>query len=368
MSIQEILKCSKGTVMELQYRLSTHILAIALSVISILAASIPTAFAQSTFATIKARGFLLCGTAGRLNTPRDYNQPGTITGFNRDFCRAIAAATLKNASKVKYIHLVPRTRFAALQQGAVDVLLRSTTWTLTRDMTLGIHFAAITFYDGQGFIAHKSLGIKRLSDLISQNKRATVCVETNTTTEINLDNLIREKNLPLKVMKFHSFEEARYAFFTGRCQIFSGDRSFLAEFGTSSDTLQPNSTYTILEDIVSKEPLSIAVRNGDARWFGIVRWVVFATIEAEELGITSKNADFLRQNGTLDQKYFLGSTPGVGKPMGLDDAWAYRIVKAVGNYGEIFNRNLGPNTPYKLKRGLNRLWENGGLMYSPPFR
>ncbi len=353
--------------MESRYRLSTHILLIALSVISLFALSIRDAFAKSTFDAIKARGFLSCSTAGRLNTPRDYNQPGTIAGFDRDFCRAIAAATLKDAAKIKYVHLVPSTRFDALQQGAVDVLIRSTTWTLTRDMTLGVHFAAITFYDGQGFVAHKSLGIKRLSDLISQNKNATVCVETNTTTKTNLENLIREKKLPLTVMGFNAFEEARYAFFTGRCQIYSGDRSFLAEFGTLSDTLQPDK-YMILDDIVSKEPLSIAVRNGDDRWFGIVRWIVFATIEAEELGITSKNVDFLRRNGNLNQKHFLGSTPGVGKPLGLDDRWAYRIVKAVGNYGEIFNRNLGPDTPYKLSRGLNRLWKNGGLMYSPPFR
>jgi len=319
----------------------------------------------STLETIKERGHLNCSTAGHLNTPREYSQPGTIAGFDRDFCRAIAVAVLKDTSKIDFIQLVPANRFQALQEGAVDVLVRSTTWTLSRDGSLGVHFAAVNFYDGQSFVARKSLGVNSLLDLKSQGKKATACVENHTTSKDNIAEYIRDHDLPISMMPFDAFEELRYAFFTERCDLFSSDRSFLVEFRTKETPVADD--YMILDDVISKEPLGAAVRDDDAGWFNIVRWVVFATVQAEELGITSQNIDTLRKNGTAAQRRFLGAEPGIGKALGLDDNWAYRIVKHVGNYAEIFERNLGKGSDFKLERGLNALWTDGGLMYAPPF-
>ena len=320
---------------------------------------------QSTLQTIQNRDLLNCSTAGHLNTPREYSHPGTIAGFDRDFCRAIAAAVLKDKSKINFLQLVPQNRFQALQEGAVDVLVRSTTWTLSRDGSLGVHFAAVNFYDGQGFVARKSLGVKSLLDLKTQGKKATACVENDTTSKDNITEYIHDHDLPIALMTFGAFEELRYAFFTDRCDLFSSDQSFLVEFRNKETPVA--SDYMILEDVISKEPLGAAVRDNDAQWFNIVRWTIFATIQAEELGITSSNIDTLRKGGTAAQRRFLGTDPGVGKTLGLDDEWAYRIVKQVGNYGEIFDRNLGKDSDFKLERGLNGLWTNGGLMYAPPF-
>ena len=323
------------------------------------------AHASETVDAIKARGHVLCSTAGFLNIPQGEEQPGTIAGFDRDFCRAVSSAVLGDPDKVKLIHLVPSNRFEALQSGAIDLLVRSTTWTLTRDASLGVHFAAVNFYDGQGIIAHKSLGIKSMSDLKDRDKDVVACVETNTTSQSNLDDLIKDLDLPVVTMPFNAFEELRYAFFNGRCAIYSADMTFLTEFRLSK--AMKSDDYVILDDVISKEPLSAVVRDNDPAWFNIVRWTVFATIQAEELGITSQNLDRLAREGSLAQKKFLGAEPGVGKPLGLDDKWAYRIVKNVGNYAEIFDRNLGNGSPYTLDRGLNALWTDGGLLYAPPF-
>lgn len=324
------------------------------------------AHAGSTLDAVRARGKLLCSTAGNIYAGRvDYAKPGNMSGFNRDFCRAIAAATLADGSAVKFIPLVPKNRFQALQEGAIDVLIRSTTWTLIRDSSLGVHFAAVNFYDGQGFLAAKSLGIKSLSELRKKGKKATVCVEKNTTTIDNVKEYIRTHDLPIKVIGFNAFEEARYAFIDRRCDLFTADRSFLMEVRVD-DTPKPDN-YIILQDIISKEPLAAAVRDNDPQWFNIVRWSVYATIQAEELGITSANVDALRKDGSTPQRLFLGANPSLGKALGLNDDWAYQIVKSVGNYGEIFERNLGKGTVYNIKRGINDLWTRGGLMYSPPF-
>jgi len=320
---------------------------------------------HSTLQTVKKHDQLNCSTAGHLNTPREYSQPGTIAGFDRDFCRAIAAAVLKDKSKINFVQLVPQNRFQALQEGAVDVLVRSTTWTLSRDGSLGVHFAAVNFYDGQGFVARKSLGVKNLLELKPLGKKATACVEDSTTSKDNIAEYIRDHDLPISLMAFGAFEELRYAFFTERCDLFSSDQSFLVEFRTKETPVADD--YMILEDVISKEPLGAAVRDDDAGWFNIVRWTVFATIQAEELGITSNNIDTLRKSGTAAQRRFLGSEAGIGKALGLDDDWAYRIVKQVGNYAEIFERNLGKDSDFKLDRGLNALWTDGGLMYAPPF-
>lgn len=319
-----------------------------------------------TLDTVRVQDVLNCSTAGHLNTPREYSQPGTIAGFDRDFCRAVAAAVLADPSKIKFVHLVPQNRFEALQQGAVDVLIRSTTWTLARDTGLGVHFTATNFYDGQGFVARKKLGVKSLLELKSTDKSAIACVEESTTSQDNIAEYIRDNGLPIKLMPFGSFEELRYAFFTETCDLYSADQSFLVEFRIK-ETPVPDE-YLVLEDVISKEPLGAAVRDDDAQWFNIVRWAVYATIQAEEFGITSQNVDTVRRSGSTAQKRFLGAEPGIGEPLGLDDDWAYRIIKHVGNYGEIFERNLGKDSEFKLKRGINALWTKGGLMYAPPFR
>lgn len=322
--------------------------------------------AGATLDATLARGRLLCSTAGHLHTdPMNFETPGTIAGFDRDFCRAIAAAVLRDRSAIQFIQLVPKNRFQALQEGAVDVLVRSTTWTLSRDTTLGVHFTAVNFYDGQGFIAPKNLGINRLSELREKGKTATACVEKSTTSSENVAQYIRAHDLPIKMMEFNAYEELRYAFISERCNLYTTDRSFLTEV-RNNDMPKPDD-YVILEDVISKEPLAVAVRDDDAQWFNIVRWVVFATIQAEELGITSANADTLRNDGTAAQKNFLGADPGFGKILGLNDDWTYQVIKAVGNYGEIFERNLGSETAYNLDRGPNKLWTKGGLMYAPPF-
>lgn len=339
--------------------------AVTLAVLLVFAFPNSAVMAAQTLDAVKARDVLNCSTAGHLNTAREYATPGTIAGFDRDFCRAIAAAVLNDATRINFVMLVPLNRFQALQEGAVDVLIRSTTWTLSRDASLGLHFAAVNFYDGQGFVARKSLGVKSLLELKGKDKKAIACVEENTTSRENIADYIKDNNLPMTLMPFTAFEELRYAFFTERCDLYSSDLSFLAEFRTN-ETPDPRN-YVLLDDVISKEPLSAVVRDDDPQWFNIVRWVVFATIQAEELGITSQNIDAVRQSGTAAQRRFLGVEPGLGAPLGIDDGWAYRIVKQVGNYAEIFDRNLGKDSAYKLDRGLNALWSNQGLMYAPPF-
>ena len=237
---------------------------------------------------------------------------------------------------------------------------------MTRDTELGVHFAATNFYDGQGFVAPKSLGVNNLKELKSKGKTARACVEKSTTSEDNIAEYVRDNDLPITLKPVASFEEVRYAFLAGDCDLFSADRSFLVEFRLKETPIPDN--YVLLEDVISKEPLGTVVRDDDAQWFNIVRWVSFATIHAEELGITSKNVDDMLKSGNSAQRRFLGGEPGMGKPLGLDDSWAYRIVKAVGNYGEIFDRNLGTKTEFKMDRGLNQLWNKGGLLYAPPFR
>ncbi|PHS76666.1 MAG: amino acid ABC transporter substrate-binding protein [Rhodospirillaceae bacterium] len=324
------------------------------------------AHAGPTLDATRARGSLLCSSAGRLHTdPNDYSDAGKIAGFDRDFCRAIAAATLNNESAIQFTQLIPQNRFQALQEGAVDVLIRSTTWTFSRDTSLGVHFAATNFYDGQGFIAPKNLGITKLGQLKSLKKKAIACVEKNTTTRDNVVRYVRDKALPVEIMEFNTFEELRYSFITGKCDLYTADLSYLVEVRLQ-DVPNPDD-YLILDDVISKEPLGAAVRDDDPQWFNIVRWVIFATIQAEELGISSHNVEDLRKNGNLAQMHFLGAERDLGKSLDLSDDWAYQVIKSVGNFGEIFERNLGPKTIYNLDRGLNNLWTKGGLIYAPPF-
>lgn len=322
------------------------------------------AAAGPTLETVKERDVLRCGVRGGLVGFSDIDVNGEWSGLDVDFCRAVAAAVLGDRKKVEFIPLNAAARFPALQAGEIDVLNRNTTWTFTRETTMGIEFLATTYYDGQGFLGRVSLGAKSLGDL---QPGVRICFTTSTTTEKNLASYALNNNLHFTAVPFHSTDEARVAFFAGRCDLFTTDQSQLASI---RNTEAPNpDDYVILSDIISKEPLGPAVRDGDRQWREIVQWVVFATIEAEEMGIDSANAEALRKDATDPAvQTMLGSLPGIGKGLGLDDEWVFRVVRQVGNYGQIFERNVGVNTALALERGLNALWTNGGLMYAPPLR
>jgi len=279
-----------------------------------------------------------------------------------DICRAISAAVFGDSEKVKYVPLTAQQRFTALQSGEVDLLSNNTTWTLTRDTELGFNFAPVVFYDGQGFMVPKKLGVKTAKEL----NGATVCVSPGTTTELNLADYFRANKMEFKPVVIEKRDEALNAFFSGRCDVFTGDSSAL-----NADRLSqaPNpDDYVILPERISKEPLAPVVRHGDEEWNDIVRWVVYALIDAEEKGITSKNVDDMLKSDNPNIKRILGVTPGMGKALGVDEKWVYNIVKQVGNYGESFDRNVGAGSPLKIERGLNKLWTQGGLQYAPPIR
>jgi len=313
---------------------------------------------------IRKRGELVCGVSTGVAGFSAADSQGRWTGLDVDICRAVAAAVLKDGSKVRFAPLTSQQRFTALQSGEVDLLSRNTTWTSTRDASLGLHFTSIVFYDGQGFLVPKSLNVQSAKAL----KGATVCVQSGTTTERNLSDFSRANNLNLKPLVFSDFAATNAAYFGGRCQAYTTDASALASI-RSKEAPQPDE-HVILPELISKEPLGPAVRRGDDEFFAIVKWVAFALIEAEELGITQANVDQQKKDSTSPAvSRLLGSgTEDSGKPFGLDKEWAYRAIKTVGNYGEIYERNVGPTTPIGLPRGLNELWSNGGLIYAPPIR
>jgi general L-amino acid transport system substrate-binding protein len=322
------------------------------------------ALAGKDLDTIRKRGELICGVGTGVAGFSAADSQGRWTGLDVDICRAIAAAVLKDGNKVRFAALTSQQRFTALQSGEVDLLSRNTTWTLTRDASLGLHFTAVTFYDGQGFLVPKKLDVKSAKAL----KGATVCVQSGTTTERNLSDFSRANNLNLKPVVFSDFAATNAAYFSGRCQAYTTDASALASI-RSKEAPNPDD-HVILPELISKEPLAPAVRRGDDAFFAIVKWVVYALIEAEELGITQANVDQQKKD-SVDPAVarILGSgTEDTGKLLGLDKEWAYRALKSVGNYGEIHARNVGPNTPIGLPRGANELWSNGGLMYAPPVR
>ena len=263
--------------------------------------------------------------------------------------------------KIKFVPLTAKTRFTALQSGEIDVLTRNATRTLGRETALGLAFAQVNYYDGQGFLVPKKLGLKSAKELDG----ATVCVLPGTTTELNVADYFRANGMKMKPVVIESTPELAKAFFAGRCDVLTSDASQLAS--TRSVAPKPGD-YEILPEIISKEPLCPAVRHGDDKWFDIVNFSVLAMIAAEELGITSKNVDAMLKSKDPKIQRFLGVSPGNGKALGLDENWAYKIVKLVGNYGEVFERNVGVNTPLKIERGLNAQWTNGGLMYAPPFK
>ena len=320
------------------------------------------AWAGPTLDKIKQAGTLVCGVNTGLAGFGQPDSQGRYSGFDIDICKAIAAAVLGDPEKVKYVPLTAQQRFTALQSGEIDVLSRNTTDTLQRDAELGLDFAPVVFYDGQGFMVSKKLGVKSAKEL----NGATVCVQPGTTTELNLADYFRANNMQFKPLVIEKLDEVVSAYLSGRCDAITTDRSGLAGIRTGR-TPNPDEQI-ILPETISKEPLAPAVRQGDSQRTDIVRWVVYALIEAEEKGITPQNLDEKAKSEDPDVKRMLGVTPGMGKALGLDEKWAYNAVKAVGNYGQIFERNVGDKSPLKLDRGLNDLWTRGGLMYALPIR
>lgn len=314
-----------------------------------------------TLDDVKAKGFVQVGVNGELFGFGKPDEKGVWRGLDVDTGRAIAAAVFGDAEKVKFTPLTAVTRFTALQSGEIDVLCRNATRTLTRETSLGLNFAQVNYYDGQGFLVPKALGVKSAKELDG----AAVCVLPGTTTELNVADYFRSNGMQMKPVVIENTSELAKAFFAGRCDCLTSDVSQLA--GTRAVAPNPDD-YVILPEIISKEPLAPAVRHGDDQWYDIVNFSVLAMIEAEELGITSQNVDEMLKSPDPKVQRFLGVSPGNGKALGLDEKYAYNIIKQVGNYGEIFERNVGKDTPLKLERGLNALWTNGGLMYSPPFK
>ncbi len=333
-------------------------------VVAIVVAGAPTvalAQAKSTLEQVKSRGQLSCGVNVGLPGFSSKDDKGNWSGLDADYCRAIAAAVLGDANKVKYTATTTKERFTALNSGELDVLARNTTWTLQRDSAQGLSFVGVNYYDGQGFMVKKSASLKSAKELDG----ATVCVQTGTTTELNLADFFRDNGLKYKPLVFEKADEAMNAYQGNRCDSFTTDVSGL--YAQKLITQNPDE-HVVLPDLISKEPLGPSVRQGDSQWFSIVKWVHYALLNAEEAGITQKNIDEKLGSTNADVKRILGKDGDFGKGLGLDNDWIVRIIKQVGNYGEIFDRNVGAGSRLKIARGYNRLWKDGGLHYAPPIR
>ncbi len=314
-----------------------------------------------TLKAVRDKGFIQVGVNGGVFGFGKADATGVWRGLDVDCARAVSVAIFGDPDKIKFTPLTAKTRFTALQSGEIDVLFRNATQTLSRDTSLGLDFAVVNYYDGQGFLIPKSLGVKSASELDG----ATVCVLPGTTTELNAADYFRSNGMKMNPVVIENTTELAKAFFAGRCDCLTSDASQLA--GTRAVAPNP-ADYMILPEIISKEPLAPAVRHGDNQWKDIVNYSVLALVNAEELGITSKNVDEMLNSNNPKIKRFLGVTEGNGKALGLDEKFAYNIIKMVGNYGEVFERNVGVNTQLGIERGLNALWTDGGLMYSPPFK
>ncbi len=310
---------------------------------------------------IKKRGHVKCGVSDGLSGFSRPDSKGKWVGIDVDVCRSVAVALFGDPNKIKMTGLSAQQRFAALQSGEVDVLSRNTTYTLARDTSLGFNFAPVTYYDGQGIMVKKASGIKSAKEL----NGASVCIQQGTTTERNLADFFRSHSLKFKPIVMENNDEIFNAFISGRCDAYTGDISGLAS--DRSRVKNPDSLI-ILSEVISKEPLAPAVRHGDDEWFDVVKWSVYAMIAAEEMGITSSNVNTMKNSKNPDIRRFLGVIPGNGTALGLSENWAYNIIKHMGNYGEVFERNVGISTPLKLERGMNALWTKGGLMYAPPVK
>lgn len=319
-------------------------------------------YAATTIDAIKARGMVICGVNGNRAGFSALDSKGQWAGMDVDTCKAIAAAVLGDKDKVQFVKTTTQTRFTALQTGEVDVLTRNVTWTLSRDSKLGIDFVAPTFYDGQGFMVPKKLGVKSVKELDG----ATVCVLPGSTSEKVAADVFHSNGLKYKPVVIESKKELNTAFFGGRCDVHVQSTSGLS---SARATVASNpDDYIILPGVYGKDPMGPVVRQGDPQWKDIVAWTVYAMMEAEENEITSKNVDKFMKSKDANIARLLGDKDSLGKDLGLDNQWAYRIIKQVGNYGEVFDRNVGKDSPLKLSRGINDLWTRGGLLYAPPFK
>jgi general L-amino acid transport system substrate-binding protein len=316
---------------------------------------------QRTLDTVKQRGQLSCGVHTGLAGFGAADDKGVWSGLDVDYCKAVAIAVLGDPNKVRYVPTTPKERFAALQSREIDMLARSTTWTLSRDSSAGFSFVGVNYYDGQGFMVKKSANLKTAKELSG----ATVCVQTGTTTELNLADFFRTNKLQYKPVVFEKVDEAVRAYANDRCDAYTTDASGL--YSVRLQMAKPED-HMVLPDIISKEPLGPLVRQDDFQWFTIVKWVHFALLNAEELGVTKANVDQMLGSPNPDVKRLLGKEGDYGKGLGLDNDWAYKIVKQLGNYGEIFERNVGSGSRLKIDRNLNRLWTQGGIQYAPPIR
>ncbi|MFO1121195.1 MAG: amino acid ABC transporter substrate-binding protein [Hyphomicrobiales bacterium] len=326
-----------------------------------------TAAQAGTLDDVKQKGFVQCGVSQGLAGFSLPDAQNNWTGMDVDFCRAVAAAIFNDPTKVKFTPLSAKERFTALQSGEVDVLSRNSTWTMSRDTSLGLKFAGVMYYDGQGFMVRKSLGV----DSALKLDGATVCTNTGTTTELNLADYFKANNMKYQVVAIEDSNQVRQAYDEGRCDIFTTDQSGLY---AERLALKNPDDHVILPEIISKEPLGPVVRQGDDAWFNVIKWTYYALLNAEELGITQANVDQMLTSTNPEIKRVLGvknddgSAAGFGTGIGLDEDWIVHIVKGVGNYGEIFERNVGASTPLKIARGKNALWRDGGLQYAPPIR
>ena len=329
----------------------------------LLAGSVPASPSQAAkLDQVKAKGFVQCGINGLLpgfSTPDD---TGKFSGLDVDYCRAIAAAVFGDASKVKFTPLTAKERFTALQSGEIDILARNTTWTLSRDAGQGINFVGVTYFDSQGVMVKKEIGVKSAKELDG----ATICVNQGTTTELNLTDFFRANGLAFTPITFENPDEVVAAYVKGRCDAYSADRSQLA---AQRIKLTDQKSHIILPENLSKEPLGPVVQHGDDQWFDIAKWVFYVLLNAEEYGVTSSNVEEQKKtSNNADVQRMLGAQGKLGEMLGLPNDFGYQIVKQVGNYGEIYERNLGPNTPIGLERGFNAAWSSGGLQYAPPIR
>lgn len=316
----------------------------------------------ATLDEVKARGTLNCGVNPNLQGFAAKAADGTWSGFDVDFCRALAAAVLGDPAKVSYVPLNAQQRFDGLTSGAVDLLARNTTWTMERETKLPLRFAGISYHDGQGFIVKKLLGVTSALNLSG----AAICFQTGTTNEPNVEDFFREKEMSFQPLRFDNLDGLIKAFDEGKCDTFTTDVSVL--YAVRLRLSEPDDAM-VLQDVISKEPLGPVIRQGDEQWFNIVRWTLFALINAEELEVTAAGVDQLKATSKrADIRRLLGVEGTFGADMGLDADWAVRAIKAVGNYGEIFERNLGEQTPLQISRGINALWNAGGLLYAPPVR
>lgn len=334
---------------------STMIFAFALTFASASVAS------AATLDDIKARGAILCGVSGGLAGFSQPDDKGAWTGIDVDFCRALAAVVFNDPSKVKFLPLTAKDRFTALQSREVDLLSRNTTWTSSRDTSLGLNFAGVVYYDAQGFMVRKAAKVSSALEL----SNTTVCVQSGTTTQLNLADYFRSNNMKYEAVVFNTADEVIKAYESGRCDVFTTDVSQI--YAERLKLTKPDD-HMILPELISKEPLGPVVRHGDDQWFDIVKWTLFAMINAEEYDVSQKTLEQRLKSDRPDVKRLLGIEGNYGEQLGLTNDWVVRIIRHVGNYGEIFDRNVGANSRLKIDRGLNKLWNKGGIQYAPPVR